>query len=96
MTKFKPIILEFSFNANGSGKANVKSENRIFTANVRAGYDSKGNLIISTSEFYSRNSREKFEAQSIRCESKGGIALCSGKNRQSSHRWHSVPFKRIK
>ena len=95
-TKHKPIVLEFSFDANGAGKANVKSENRIFTANVRAGYDSKGNLIISTSEFYSRNSREKFEAQSIRCESKGGIALCSGKNGQSSVRWNSVPFKRIK
>lgn len=91
----QPVVVEFQFDKNGRGTANVleKHSGIRYDASARANYKG-GVLRLYTSDYTSKKTKSVYVHSSIECRDEGGQAICSGQNGKTS--WKGATFVRIK
>ena len=94
-TDREPVIVEFSFDANGRGTSTIREKNgTVYSASAKAVYKN-GNLRINTSDFYAPKQRGRYLGQFMECRQSDTRALCNGRDRENNVRWSEATFSRI-
>ncbi|MBR4605697.1 MAG: hypothetical protein IKO41_05665 [Lachnospiraceae bacterium] len=91
-----PVIVEFSFDADGRGTSSIRENNgTVYNASARAVYKN-GRLRINTSDFYASKHHGRYLGQFMECRQDHGHAVCSGRDRNNDVHWQGATFNRIR
>ena len=91
----EPIILEFSFDKNGTGTSWIKEKDgTIYKTNVKASIKNRVLTVTAQGPYTNPKSKAGFSATTITCTQDGDHTICSGKNKNSQ--WNSVKFQKTK
>lgn len=86
-TPSEPVVVEYVFDAKGTGQISIKTSDRICAASAKASMDPSGALRIESDPTIPCSQGNPIEGQVVLCRGKGTQTTCEGQNNASKETW---------